>query len=102
MRHYSGYAIASGFWSYGVHGCSLQQTRAQTAPGSTFDEGWPSLGRWARAVEGGGLFPVVRPWPSSWTLQQKAERIATTLLALAAGDERDPQMRLRRGAELAA
>jgi len=101
-KHYSAYAIAGGFWLYGVQGGSLQQTRSQAAPGSTFEQGWPSLRRWAHAVAEGELFPSVRPWPSSWSLRQKAERIATTLLALVASDERGPQVRLRRGAELAA
>jgi hypothetical protein len=102
MRHYGGFAIAAGLWSYGVERRSLQQTRAACAPAATFEPGWPSLRRWADAAGRGELFRDVRPWPSSWNLRLKAERVATTLLALVAGDERDPQVRLRRGAELAA
>lgn len=101
-RHYGGYAIASGFWHYGMQGSSLGKTRAQVAAGNTFESGWPALRRWAAAAGSGELFRDVRPWPESWTLRQQAERITTTLLAMVAGDERDPQQRLRRAAELAA
>lgn len=101
-RHYGGYAIACAFWHYGMQGSSLGQTRALAAAGSSFEEGWASLRRWAAAAGRGELFRDVRPWPPDWTLRQQAERIATTLLALTAGDERDPQQRLRRAAELAA
>jgi len=101
-RHYGGYAIASALWQYGVQGRTLEQTRELVAGGNTFDPGWPSMRRWAQAALRGELFRDVRPWPSSWTVRQQAERIATTLLALVAGDERDPQMRLRHAAELAA
>lgn len=102
LRHYSGYAIASAFWQYGVERRTVEQTRKATAPGGTFDAGWASVGRWAQAAGDGSLFRDVRQWPPNWTVRQQAERIATTLLALVAGDESDPQSRLRQAAELAA
>jgi hypothetical protein len=102
LRHYGGYAIASAFWSYGVKGDRLEQTRGMVAGGVTFEAGWPSLRRWAQAAGRGELFGQVRRWPLSWTVRQQAERIATTLLALVAGHERDPHSRLRQAAELAA
>jgi len=101
-RHYGGYAIASAFWQYGVKQRSIERTREIVAGGNTFEPGWPSMRRWAQAAGRGELFGEVRPWPPNWTLRRQAERIATTLLALVAGDERDPQMRLRQAAELAA
>gem|GEM_PF-3981378 len=76
LRHYGGYAIAVAFWKYGVDRQSIEQTRRAVDAGGTFDAGWPSVRRWARAVGGGQLFRGVRPWPPDWTVRQQAERIA--------------------------
>ena len=41
-------------------GESAGAVRARLAPGSTFETGWPVLGRWLRAVREGRLFRWIR------------------------------------------
>jgi hypothetical protein len=101
-RRYSGFAVAWALWLYGVAELGLEHVREQVAPGVTFEAGWASVRRWIEAAGAGRLFDGVRPWPSYWTLRQRARRICMTLLARVAGDERDPQPALYQATELAA
>lgn len=101
-RRYSGFAIAWALWLFGVSEMRCEQVRERVAPGITFETGWTSLRRWIESVGRGRLFDGVRPWPSYWTLRQRARRICMTLLARVAGNERDPQPALWTAAQLAA
>ncbi len=88
-RLYSAAAVALAAALYGVAGLAPAEVRAQVSPlrivGATAASGWASLRRWAGAVRGGRLFPVVRALPADATLREVAARAATTLAAYAPG-----------------
>jgi hypothetical protein len=98
-RHYRASAIALACALYGMLGTSLAETRARTSPWRSAEPGWPSLGRWLRAVESGGLFGHVRPWPRGSPWKAKAERVATTMMAVAPVEERTVLGRAFAGAD---
>ena len=88
-RLYSASAIALALALYGVAALAPGEVRRRVSPlrivGATAAAGWASLRRWAGAVRGGRLFPVVRALPAEATLRQVAARTATTLAAYALG-----------------
>ncbi len=79
----SAIALALALWA--LHRLSAREVRRRVSPwsivGDTAAGGWASLRRWVRQAP--QLFPGVRPCPDDWTDRQRAERIVTTLAALA-------------------
>jgi hypothetical protein len=96
-RHYGAGAIALAFVLYGLEGKSLTEAREQVSPWRSSEAGWPSMFRWLDAVEGGRLFPSVRPCPSEWNAQGRAERVAQAVLAVGLSS-RSPEARIFEGA----
>lgn len=76
---YAAPAIALAAMLLGVDGLSARAVRERVCAwpraGAT---GWSTLTRWTRARS---LWRSVRDAPASWSTQQRAERIATTLAA---------------------
>lgn len=101
-RQYGASAIALSCWLWSIGGLSLGRTRTRVAPGRTDEPGWAAVSRWLRAVHAGRLLASVRAWPESFTPRQRAERIATTVMALAPSGAGSPEERLFAGAALAA
>lgn len=86
-RLYSAAAIALALAAWSIEEQTPAEVRARVSPwrivGPAAAAAWASLRRWAKAVRGGRLFPVVRDLPAGATLRQVAARAATTLAALA-------------------
>ena len=86
-RYYSASAVALAMALYGVEHLSSVETRARvcawrsTGPGHS--SVWSTLKRWLRAVREERLFAFVRACPSEWSNRKVAERVATTLGAMA-------------------
>lgn len=85
-RLYSAAAIALALAVWSLEEQTPAEVRAQVSPwrivGPAAAAAWASLRRWAKAVRGGRLFPVVRELPDGAALRQVAARAATTLAAL--------------------
>lgn len=104
-RHYSATAIALACFLVGLCKLGLEEVRRRVAPGSTYEAGWPVVRRWLRAIHAGRLLPFVRPWPTdraALDLRRGAERVATTVMALAPGPHANDEERLFAGIALAA
>lgn len=86
-RHYSASAIGLALCLYGVQRLSQGQTRVRVCAWRVAFEPdrWTTLTRWVTSVEQGRLFSRVRPSPPTFTVRDRAERVATTLCALALG-----------------
>lgn len=86
-RLYSAAAIALALAVWSLEEQTPAEVRAWVSPwrvvGPAAAAAWASLRRWAKAVRGGRLFPVVRELPAGATLREVAARAATTLAALA-------------------
>ena len=86
-RLYSAAAIALALAVWSIEEETPAEVRARVSPwrivGPAAAAAWASLRRWAKAVRGGRLFPMVREPPDGTTLRQVAARAATTLAALA-------------------
>jgi len=85
---YSASAIGLAFCLFGLVGLSVGETRQRVCTWRTgFDlTRWSTLRSWVQAVGTGQLLPRIvawRPWPLCGSLQQKAERAAACLCALA-------------------
>lgn len=100
-RHYGAFGIALAFLMYGMEGKSLGKVREAVAPGKTFEDGWPSVRRWVKAVASRRMFEGTRPLSEHATPRKIAERVAGTILSIApsGGDVRE---RLFAGLALAA
>lgn len=85
-RLYSAAAIALALAVWSLEEKAPAEVRTRVSPwrvvGAAAAGGWASLRRWAKAVRGGRLFPVVRALPDEAHLRQVAVRTATTLAAL--------------------
>lgn len=85
-RLYSATAIALALAIWSIEEQTPAEVRARVSPwrivGPTAAAAWASLHRWAEAVRGARLFPVVRELPAGATLREVAARAATTLAAL--------------------
>ena len=79
----SAIGLALALWA--LHRMPAREVRRRVSPwhvvGDTAAAGWASLRRWVH--EASRLFPSVRPSPGHWTLRQRAQRIATSLVACA-------------------
>lgn len=86
-RHFSGAAIALALALYGIAQKSALQTRLLVSPWATVGAaaytGWAALARWIGAVRRGSMFACVRPMAEDMSAREVAERVATTLAALA-------------------
>ncbi len=84
-RHYAAAAIGLALLLVGVLGKRLLEVRRRVcAWQSTFEAGeWAAPRRWIQAIEQGSLFPAIRASPPEWTMRQRAERAAMTLVAMA-------------------
>ena len=86
-RLYSAAAVALALAIWSIEEQTPAEVRARVSPwrtvGPAAAEAWASLRRWAKAVRGGRLFPVLRELPAGARLRQVAARAATTLAALA-------------------
>jgi hypothetical protein len=85
-RHYGAAAIALSCVLYGMRAESLRVTRARVSPWRSTEPGWPAMGRWLRAIEGGAIFARVRRCPGNWTGRRRAERVAQSVLGAADAD----------------
>ena len=85
-RMYRAAAIALALAVWSLEEKAPAEVRARVSPwrvvGPAAAAAWASLRRWAKAVRGGRLFPVVRMLPGDARLCQVAARAATTLAAL--------------------
>jgi len=85
-RLYSAVAIALALVVWSIEGKTPAEVRARVSPwrivGPAAAAAWASLRRWAKAVRGGRLFPVVRMLSGDTCLRQVAARATTTLAAL--------------------
>lgn len=77
LRRYTLITIALSLASFGA-GASATRIRARFAPGETFEEGWPSLRRWCRAVAEGRLFRWIRG-VSELEGRRLAERVSVVI-----------------------
>lgn len=100
-RHYGAFAIALAFLMYGMEGQSLCKVRQAVAPAKTFEDGWPSVRRWAKAVASRRMFEATRPLSEHATTRKIAERVAGTILSFAPSGA-DARERLFTGLALAA
>jgi len=86
-RHYSASAIGLALCLYGVLRLSPGETRQRVCAWCVGFEPdrWTTLVRWITSVEQGRLFTRVRPFPPTFTVRDRAERVAATLCGLAVG-----------------
>jgi hypothetical protein len=86
-RQYSASAIGLALCLYGVLRLSPGQTRLRVCAWRVGFEPdrWTTLTRWVASVEQGRLFTRVRPCPPTFTVRDRAERVAATLCGLAVG-----------------
>ena len=86
-RHFSGAAIALALALYGIAQKSARHTRRLVSPWATVGAaaytGWAALTRWIGAVRRGSMFACVRAMAEDMSAREAAERVATTLAALA-------------------
>ena len=86
-RLYSAAAIALALAIWSLEEQIPAEVRARVSPwrivGPAAAAAWASLRRWAKAVRGDQLFPVVRELPADASLREVAARAVTTLAALA-------------------
>lgn len=101
-RQFHAAAIAFACLLLGLGRLALTAVRRRVAPGTTYEDGWPALRRWLRAIQTGRLLAFVRPWPVGLALAKCAERVATTVMAFAPYAVESAEERLFRGIALAA
>ena len=103
-RHYAAAAIGLALLLVGVLGKRLLEVRRRVcAWQSSFEAGeWAEPRRWLRAIEQGGLFAALRASPPEWTMRQRAERAAMTLVAMAPPPVEDMEAAVMLGAAQAA
>jgi len=79
----------------GIAACeSARALRARLAPGSTFEEGWPSLRRWLRAIMEGRLFRWIRG-VSELAGRRLAERVSVVIAETSGLDVRSASFESR-------
>lgn len=76
-RRYTLVTIALALAGFGL-GEAAGALRRRLAPGGTFDEGWPALGRWLRAIISGKLLRWIRG-VSELSGRALAERVSAVL-----------------------
>ena len=86
-RLYSQPAIGLAMLLYGVGYRSQSEVRSRISPwrdvGAGASHRWATLNRWLRAIRDKLLLPVVRRIPVDFSCRAAAERVATTLAAMA-------------------
>ena len=85
-RRYTLATIALALARFSV-GQSATSIRARLSPNATFDEGWPSLRRWLRAVATGKLFRWIRG-VSELSGRALAERVSAVIAEASGADAR--------------
>ena len=75
-------------------GQSATRIRARLAPGATFEEGWPSLRRWCRAIAVGRLFRWIRG-VSELAGRRLAERVSAVIAEASGIDARSASFEQR-------
>lgn len=97
-RLYSRSAIGLAMLLYGLEFRSQAEVRSQISPwrevGAGASHRWATLNRWLRAIREKRLLPFVRRIPAGFSCRAAAERVATTLAAMA-----PPALRCRSLAE---
>lgn len=92
-RRYALGTIVLALAGFGL-GESAHALRARLAPGKSFDEGWPALGRWLRAVAGGKLLTWIRG-VSELAGRALAERVSAVLAEASGVDARSASFEAR-------
>ena len=86
-RLYSRSAIGLAMLLYGVESRSQAEVRSQLSPwrdvGAGANHRWATLNRWLRAIRDRRLLPFVRRIPADFSARAAAERVATTMAAMA-------------------
>ena len=86
-RLYSRSAIGLAMLLYGVELLSQARVRSRICPwrdvGAGASHRWATLNRWLRAIQEKRLLPIVRRIPADFSCRAAAERVATTLAAMA-------------------
>lgn len=86
-RLYSRSAIGLAMLLYGVESRSQAEVRSQISPwgyvGAGANHRWATLNRWLCAIRDRQLLPFVRRIPADFSCRATAERVATTLAAMA-------------------
>jgi hypothetical protein len=93
LRRYTLVTIALALTGSG-RGERATQLRARLAPGATFEEGWPSLRRWCRAIAVGRLFRWIRG-VSELAGRRLAERVSAVLAEASGIDGRSASFEQR-------
>jgi hypothetical protein len=75
-------------------GETAQALRARLSPGKSFEEGWPALGRWLRAVATGKLLRWIRG-VSELAGRALAERVSAVLAEASGVDARSASFEAR-------
>ncbi len=86
-------AIVLALAGFGL-GESARALRARLAPGASFDEGWPALGRWLRAITAGKLLRWIRG-VSELAGRALAERVSAVLAEASGVDGRSASFEAR-------
>lgn len=83
-RHYGAAAIGLALLLLGVGGDAGEARRRVSPWRASFEDPcwWPTLRRWVHAIDAQRLFRGLRPSPVAWSLRQRAERAAMTLVAM--------------------
>jgi DNA-directed RNA polymerase subunit RPC12/RpoP len=99
-RHYAAAAIGLALWLVGVCGARILEVRRRVCAWSIASNArdWPALRRWMRAIDAGRLFPAIRGSPATFSLRQRTERAAMTLVALAPPGDASAEAAVMRGA----
>jgi hypothetical protein len=92
-RRYALGTIALALAGFGA-GEAVRALRARLAPGASFEEGWPALGRWLRAVAAGKLLRWIRG-VSELCGRALAERVSTVLAEASGVDGRSASFEAR-------
>lgn len=103
-RHFAATAIGLALLLVGTVGAALIDVRRRVSPWSASFEAdtWVTVRRWLRAIDQGRLFPSIRASPVAFSLRQRAERAAMTLIAMAPAAAEVPEAAVMAGAAQAA
>jgi hypothetical protein len=85
-RRYTAFAIVLALAAWMADGATARGVRAvhSSIPFESFSHTtWPAMLRWIDAVSSGRLFPCVRGSPPDWPRRRCAERVVSTIRAMA-------------------
>jgi len=90
-RRYSAFAIVLALAAWIAPGATARAVRAVHSPipfESFSHTTWRAMLRWIDAISAGRLFPFVRGSPPDWSRRKRAERVVSTIRAMAPPTDR--------------